>query len=319
LLLPLTLTAACTTPAAKPAASLYIQTVRANTDIIEQFRTISSALHISPTVAALPAKVVSPLPYPPAIKAPAEARREVVEVSRGKTTATAPSKASPKPTGTAAKPPATPAPSTAAPAWPAVTYIVKPGETPESIGAKFGVSPAAIMKYNYMTGDDYLFEGDKIAISGYAPRLHTVTPGEDAAPKRVGHLVDWVYEGQYLIKPGNVVTIVDQKTGKQFRMRMMGGYNHADMETVTAADTATMKSVFGGIWTWIPRPVVVFRNGMNIAASLSAMPHSFDTIAGNNMSGHVDMYLYHSKPHAADTDTTYQAQHAAAVLKAAGR
>lgn len=201
--------------------------------------------------------------------------------------------------------------------WPDVTYIVQPGDTATSVAKKFGVKVEDILKYNYMDPDDWLEAGEKIAISGYAPRVKTVEAFKETAPARKGALVDWQLEGKYIIERGDVFTIVDVDTGKQFKVKMLGGYNHADVEPLTAADTTVMKSIFG-TWQWSPRAVVIFHNGMNIAASLSGMPHGVDTIE-NGVNGHFDLYLKNSTSHSSSTSTVYIQQHQNMVLKAAGK
>ncbi|HBQ63841.1 MAG TPA: hypothetical protein DD727_02735, partial [Clostridiales bacterium] len=202
--------------------------------------------------------------------------------------------------------------------WPAVTHIVRYGDTVTSVAALYGTSAARILTYNYMKPDEWLSAGDRIAISGYAPRSYTVTPGESTAPARTGKIVDWVTEGQYLLKRGDVFTLVDTLTGKPFRMVMMGGYNHSDVEPLTRADTDAMRSLFGS-WQWNPRAVVVFKDGMNIAASLSGMPHSVEMITDNGVLGHFDLYLSGSTSHSTTTSADYIRQHQAMVLRAAGR
>lgn len=202
--------------------------------------------------------------------------------------------------------------------WPDKTYIVKAGDTVDSISKLFGSSGSNIFKYNYMTVYDWFNEGEKIAISGYAPRQYAVIPGEAVAPLRKGTLVDWFLDGQYLIKRGDVFLITDVDTGAQFKVRMYGGYNHSDVETVTADDTAIMYKMFNSTWQWKPGAVVIYKDGMNIAASLSGMPHSFDSIAGNNMTGHCDLYLENSIPHGEQVDPVYVQEHYQMVMKAAG-
>lgn len=208
-----------------------------------------------------------------------------------------------------------PAPVTS---WPAVTYVVQPGDYVSTLAKKFGVTTDSIFKYNYMSTNEWLDAGDKIAISGYAPRNYAVVPGEATAPARKGTLVDWFLDGQYVIKRGDVFTVVDVDSGKQFRVKMMGGYNHADVEPVTAADTAVMKELFTS-WNWTPRAIVVYKDGMNIASSLSGMPHSFDTIGDNGVTGHFDLYMQNSRSHNTSDITTYILQHYAMVNKAAGK
>jgi len=99
---------------------------------------------------------------------------------------------------------------------------------------------------------------------------------------------------------------------------MLGGYNHIDIEPLTSSDTATMKSLFGN-WKWTPRAVVIYINGMNLAASLSGMPHGVETIGDNGVTGHFDVYMKNSSSHSTTTSTAYIQQHAAMVLKASGK
>lgn len=220
--------------------------------------------------------------------------------------------------GTTAQTPA-PAPEkpSAVTTWSDVTYIVQPGDTASSIAKKFGISQQDLMKYNYKQPDEWFNAGEKIAISGYAPRTYTVTPGQDSSPARKGALVEWYTEGKYLIKRNSTFTVVDVETGKQFKAVMIGGYNHVDMEPATRADTEVMKELFG-TWRWSPRAVVVHINGMNIAASLSGMPHGADTVTDNGVNGMFDLYLKGSTSHSSSTSKVYIQEHANMVLKAAG-
>lgn len=201
--------------------------------------------------------------------------------------------------------------------FPSITYIVQAGDSATSIAKKFSATASDIMKYNYMDVEDWFNEGQKIAINGYAPRDYAVTPGMDKAPTQYGNLVDWFRDGQYLLKRNEIFTVIDLSTRKQFTVKVLGGYKHCDIEPLTAADTEVMKSLFP-VWNWTPRPVVVFKDGMNIAASLSGMPHSFDTIPTNGVEGHFDMYLKNSLPHEGSVSQTYVQQHYASILIAAG-
>ncbi len=173
--------------------------------------------------------------------------------------------------------------------FPSITYIVQAGNTATSIAKSFNVSVSDIMKYNYMGVDDWFSVGQKIAINGYAPRDYAVTKGTDKSPTQFGNVVDWYRDGQYLLKRNDVFTIVDFTTRKQFTVKVTGGFAHADIEPLTSSDTAVMKSLFSS-WDWTPRPVVIFKDGMNIAGSLSGMPHSFNTVLDNGVSGHFDLY-----------------------------
>jgi len=201
---------------------------------------------------------------------------------------------------------------------PSITYIVQAGNTASSIGKLFNVPASDIMKYNYMGVNDWFNEGQTIYINGYAPRDYAVTPGMDKSPTQYGKLVDWFRDGQYLLKRNDVFTIVDFATRKQFTVRVLGGFQHCDVETLTSSDTAVMKSLFP-TWNWTPRPVVIFKDGMNIAGSLSGMPHSFDTTPNNGVTGHFDLYLKNSLPHSGSTSQTYVQQHYSNILISSGQ
>lgn len=196
------------------------------------------------------------------------------------------------------------------------TYKVKKGDTVEKIAKKFNIPVADILKYNYMERGEWLDENEVIVLNTFAARLNTVTKGKDSKPLRKGNLVDWFLEAQYIIKRGNVFTVVDVDSGKQFKVKMMGGYNHSDIEPLTKNDTKIMKELFGK-WQWTPRAVVVYKDGMNLAASLSGEPHDSDTIKDNNVKGHFDLYFLNSKPHNSKTSKTYIKKHYNMVLKAA--
>ncbi|WP_170291833.1 LysM peptidoglycan-binding domain-containing protein [Heliobacterium mobile] len=203
--------------------------------------------------------------------------------------------------------------------WPAKTYVVRAGDTVDKLAKQFQVSASNLLRYNYMSPTDWLDADDLIAVSGYAPRAYAVQPGQDKAPARVGKLVDWFLDGQYLLKRNDRFQITDVLTNKTLQVKMMGGYNHSDVEPLTTKDTAVLKDLFPGGWTWTPRAVVVYKDGMNIAASLSGMPHSFDSIPDNGVDGHIDLYLSNSKGHGSGVSLAYQKQHADMVKKAAGK
>ncbi|MBC9783083.1 LysM peptidoglycan-binding domain-containing protein [Heliobacterium chlorum] len=206
---------------------------------------------------------------------------------------------------------------TAVSQWPTITYVVQAGDSGWSLSQKFGVPLSDLYRYNYMKTDEWFDAGQKIAINGFAPRNYDVFPGMHVAPSKYGVIADWFLDGQYVLNRNDQFQLTDVDSGKTVQVKMLGGYNHSDVEPLTTTDTQTMKELFT-TWTWNPRAVVVWKDGMNIAASLSGMPHSYDTTPANGVDGHFDLYLKNSCPHGTATDA-YQAQHAAMILKAAGK
>ncbi len=128
-----------------------------------------------------------------------------------------------------------------------------------------------------------------------------------------GEMLDWSH-ARWLFGVEYTATLRDPVSGRQFRVKRLGGSNHADCEPLTAADTATMKAIAGGSWTWNPKPVLVIVGGRTLAASMNFMPHQLDTVPGNGMQGHFCVHFRHSTTH---VDNQERADHQAAVLVAA--
>ena len=75
-----------------------------------------------------------------------------------------------------------------------------------------------------------------------------------------------------------------------------GGTNHADVQPVTAADTAAMRKAVGS-WSWTRRAIFVTINGVNYAASMNCMPHGGGSIKNNNFDGHHCIHFTNSRTH----------------------
>ncbi|WP_207744624.1 LysM peptidoglycan-binding domain-containing protein [Desulfallas sp. Bu1-1] len=199
-------------------------------------------------------------------------------------------------------------------------YVVQPGDNPYTIAQKFGIPVSLLLKNNHLDEGDLIYPGQQMLITGYTPQDQTpdqTTDTNASTSTGYGQLIDWFTKGRTLLKAGDIFSIVDIGTKKQFKVKMLGGSNHSDVEPLTKEDTATMLQVFGS-WGWTPRPVVIVKDGIKIAGSLSGKPHSIDTIADNNVNGHFDLYLYNSQPHGSGISRSYVQQHRDAVMKAAG-
>jgi len=124
-------------------------------------------------------------------------------------------------------------------------------------------------------------------------------PGEeDEVAAGAVELLTWSTVRNNVIRNGADLQVTDVRTGITWTMRAFSQGNHADVETVTAADTANMQRAFGGRWTWDTRPIwVTTPDGRRLAASLNGMPHGGSTISGNNMNGHVCMHFLESRTH----------------------
>lgn len=110
-------------------------------------------------------------------------------------------------------------------------------------------------------------------------------------------LLDWFKGGAEWLAKGAYFTITDVKTGLSFRARRFGGWYHADSEPASASDTAIMKRIAGGKWSWNRRAIWVTYGGKTVAASMHCMPHMANPTKSNNFDGHFCVHLYHSKVH----------------------
>lgn len=131
--------------------------------------------------------------------------------------------------------------------------------------------------------------------------------------------LDWWKSARYVFPRGATALVEDVYTGKTFYIKRTFGTNHADVEALTAKDTATIRSIWGG-FSWERRPVIVNIDNRRIAASLAAMPHAgkdsapalaitnnlsggygrgqnLDVVKGNNMDGVMDLHFFNSMSH----------------------
>ncbi|MDF2721373.1 MAG: hypothetical protein K0Q59_1048 [Paenibacillus sp.] len=130
-----------------------------------------------------------------------------------------------------------------------------------------------------------------------------------------GELLEWEEaKTRYPLK--TVLTVRDLETGLQFQAQRRAGSHHADVQPLTREDTAIMKRIYGGEWSWKRRAIVVTAEGAPVAASMHGMPHGGDGIPDNEFSGHFCIHFLGSSTHrSGQVDLAHQLM----VQKAAGR
>lgn len=110
--------------------------------------------------------------------------------------------------------------------------------------------------------------------------------------------LDWFdVVNNFFTKYTLTATVIDCQTKKSYKVIRVGGYNHADVQPIDAENTAIMKSIYNGEWSWVRRPVWVEINGSYVAASINGMPHGYTLVEGNNMDGHTCIHFLNSKTH----------------------
>ena len=127
--------------------------------------------------------------------------------------------------------------------------------------------------------------------------------------------MDWWTSGiQQIFARETVATITDVETGISWQEIRKGGTNHADVQPLTAEDTAAMKKAVGGSWSWNRRAIWVTINGEKYAASMNCMPHGAGSIKNNNFNGHHCIHFTNSRTHGGNKVCS---KHQAAIKKAA--
>ena len=148
-------------------------------------------------------------------------------------------------------------------------------------------------------------------------KIETPAPSQPSAPESVSGKVQqadwWTSDIQKVFARGVVATVTDVDTGISWQVKRSGGSNHADVQPLTAADTAKMKQAYGGTWSWNRRAIWVTINGVTYAASMNGMPHGTGSITTNNFDGHHCIHFLNSRTH---TENRWDTQHQAMVQKA---
>ncbi len=131
------------------------------------------------------------------------------------------------------------------------------------------------------------------------PELSTIAPwpaGQEAYAGIPTEKLLWSDVSCNVFKKGLDAVIVDVRSGYVFNVRRTGGSKHADVETITPADTATFYKASGN-FSWSRRPIWVIVNGHRLAASMNCMPHGYDTLASNDFKGQFCIHFVGSKTH----------------------
>lgn len=195
-----------------------------------------------------------------------------------------------------------------------VKYRIQSGDNLWILAQRFNTTESAIMAANHLHSQDLVEINQTVFIPQNSSQPVTIPYPVGPQKEGFGELLDWQY-ASWIYDPGNTAAIKDLDTGKSFRVRRLGGSNHADSEPLTAADSAIMKEIYGGQWSWDRRAVLVYVDGQVIAGSMAGMPHSIEAITDNDFPGHFDLYFLNSTTH---YDNSIDPEHQQMVLKAAG-
>ena len=171
------------------------------------------------------------------------------------------------------------------------THTVQSGDNIWDLSVKYGIPQYELLKANNLTMSSVLSLGQALKIP-----VHNV-PVKETVSERHGELLDWWTEAQYVFSIGKTAKVTDFYTGKTFNVKRTIGANHSDTEPLTSSDSAMIKEVWGGNYSWTERPIIVEVDGRKIAASMTSYGHDIDYIKDNNFQGHFDIHFKNSTRH----------------------
>lgn len=148
-----------------------------------------------------------------------------------------------------------------------------------------------------------------------AAEAEAETDSEAPATATAGgvEILEWA-EAKKIFKTGKSVQVIDVRTKITYWVASFSNGNHADVEPVSADDTAAMKRTYNGKWSWDTRPVLVLIDGRTLAASINGMPHGGGVNSKNNMDGQVCIHFKGSKTH--NGNKSHERDHQNAVTEA---
>lgn len=159
--------------------------------------------------------------------------------------------------------------------------------------------------------EDAADKGDKVSTN--VPSSADLGKSNTTPARGTAQAMDWWKSDiQTIFARGTTATITDVATGIAWKEIRKGGTNHADVQPLTAADTAAMKAAVGK-WSWDRRAIFVTIDGVNYAASMNCMPHGGGSIKNNNFNGHHCIHFTNSRGHSSNKVCSL---HQAAIKKA---
>ncbi|TDG00112.1 hypothetical protein [Paenibacillus piri] len=130
-----------------------------------------------------------------------------------------------------------------------------------------------------------------------------------------GQIVPWE-EARALLPKKMKFKVVDIESGLSFNVQRRAGSQHADVQPLTKADTAVMKRIYNGKWSWKRKAILVQAGDRMLAASMHGMPHGGDGIPDNDFSGHFCIHFLGSTTHGS---RKVDPEHQLMVFKAGGQ
>ncbi len=195
------------------------------------------------------------------------------------------------------------------------------------------ITVAAVIAFQKLNGlDDDGIAGAKtqtVLYSGNAKRYDSSSgsssggsssgsTGTTVAPNGATiQLLHWFDDVKPTLKNGQNLIAYDPDTGISWTLRIMSRGNHADVEPLTAADTAAMFQAFGNKESWGPKVVYIkLPDGRWSIASTHNVAHGSQTILDNNFDGQNCVHFLRDMDECKQNDPDYGVQNQEAIREA---
>lgn len=160
--------------------------------------------------------------------------------------------------------------------------------------------------FDLHTGNIYILKDGGRCLESKLKQLESKNP--------YGEFLTWE-QAKDIFRKYDKARIIDFETGRSFMVQHRAGSLHADVQPLTAEDSAVMKTIYGEKWSWRRRAIIVEVRGHRLAASMNGMPHGAGAISGNNFAGHFCIHFRESKTHSKAENLAHQIM----IWKAAGK
>ena len=130
-------------------------------------------------------------------------------------------------------------------------------------------------------------------------------------------LLHWFDEVKPSLKTGQNLTVYEPDSGITFTLYVMSRGRHADVEPLTADDTAKMMNAWGGEETWTPKDVYIqLPDGRWTLAVMHNVAHGSQTISNNNYDGQNCVHFLRNMSECEANDPDYGVTNQNALRKA---
>jgi hypothetical protein len=199
------------------------------------------------------------------------------------------------------------------------THILRQPGPPKQLALYSMVVKKGDQQQEYLVTEDgeYIFPDGIAVLPSYKLR-EIVTQYTDRLERQspYGQPMAWS-EARRIFSRYTKAIVEDLDTGLRFEVQRRAGDYHADVQPLTANDTAIMKEIYNDQWSWKRRAVIVEVGNTRLAASMAGMPHGAGAIRKNNFNGHFCIHFKDSTTH--QTPGKPNLAHQIMVWKAAGR